>query len=326
MARVASIDIGTYTVRLAVADVIGGRVVRMAKQSTICDLGEGVDATGRLADAAIARVLECVDAYLAALMGTQAQAVVCTLTSAARDAENSAQLTDALVARGLAPEVIPGEVEGSLTFLGIAQDFPGKRIAIADPGGGSTELAVGRLDEQGAVQLEFVRSLAVGCRRVTDRFLSGAGPASADDVAAARAYCRETFGGALEEAGLAELPDELVCVGGTATSLVAVDLAMGEYDASRVHLARLARTRIDEMIDELAALDVADRGRLPGLQAKRAPVILGGAIVLSELAGAFGVDELVVSESDLLFGLSLTSAALIEGTTPPISWQPAMRA
>ena len=141
MRRIACIDIGTVTARLAVADVEGGRVRRLAKTSCICNLGQGVDRTRRLDSEAMGRVVSCCREYLASAVSARAEAVCCTMTSAARDAENSADLVIALRGLGLEPEVIPGEVEGALTFLGVAQDFGGKKILVADNGGGSTELA-----------------------------------------------------------------------------------------------------------------------------------------------------------------------------------------
>ena len=174
MTRLACIDIGTVTARLAVADVEGGRVVRLAKHSEICNLGEGVDATGRLRQEAMERVFACARGYVEFAREAGAVAACCTLTSAARDAENSRELGAALDSIGLDPLIIPGQVEGALTFLGVAQDFRGRRILVADNGGGSTELACGSLRDDGTLELDFVRSVDVGCRRVTEKFLSAA--------------------------------------------------------------------------------------------------------------------------------------------------------
>ena len=328
MRRVAVIDIGTVTARLAVADVEGTRVVRLAKSSNICNLGEGVAETGRLARTAMERVLSCVGAYVESAREAGAEAAACTLTSAARDASNSPDLGQALSSLGLEPLVIPGEVEGALTFLGVAQDFPDQRILVADNGGGSTELACGTLGEN-VLDLRFVRSVNVGCRRLTELFLSRTDPPSAADVAEAHAFARGLFSPAIEEGGLrsggTSAPSTLVVTGGTATSLVAVRDELEPYDARRVHLARLSKGDVTGLEARLASLTTDGRAKLPGLQEKRAPVILGGAVALSELMAQTDFSEMTVSESDLLFGLSIVSALTLEGRPSPVVWKPELR-
>lgn len=335
MTRVACIDIGTVTARLAVADVEGGRVARLIKHSEICNLGEGVDATGRLRDDAIGRVFSCVRGYVALAVEAGAPAACCTLTSAARDAENSDEMVSALESLGLSPLVIPGRIEGSLTFLGVAQDFLGRRILVADNGGGSTELALGSLGEDGALDLSYVRSVDVGCRRVAEKYLQAAPLPTADDLAAAHAFVAEGFAPAVEEGGLwaagseravADAPEALVVCGGTVTSLVAVDAEMEPYDSARVHLAGLTREKVEALEKRLAGLTVEQRAELPGLQAKRAPVILGGAVAISELMRQTSFSTLQASESDLLFGMALTAAASLDGTASPVGWRPEMHA
>lgn len=322
MERVACIDIGTVTCRLAVAEVEGDRVQRLAKSSTICNLGQDLTATGRICDEARDRVLACVDQYLATIATSGARAACCTLTSAARDASNSGELLSALEGRGLRPMVIPGEVEGSLTFLGVAQDFPGQRILVADNGGGSTELALGTLSRDG-LDLEAVRSENVGCRRITERFLSAGDPPSPDDIAAARAFADGPFAAAAAEERIAQRrPARLVVTGGTVTSLVAIEKRLQPYDPRQVHLANLSRTQVEGLVTKLASMTVAQRRELPGLQPKRASVILGGAVAIAELMAQTGFDELAVSESDLLFGLSLCAAAAMRDDQTPVGWKP----
>ena len=289
MTRVACIDIGTVTARLAVADVEGGRVTRMLKQSTICNLGEGLTRTGLIAEAAAVRVLACVDSYLAAARQARAPRICCTLTSAARDAANSDALLAELAARGLHAQVIPGEVEGSLTFLGVAQDFADREILVADNGGGSTEIAVGSMGAERGLALDRVRSVDVGCRRMTEKFLSAGDPPSADDVERARQWARGMFDDAVAAEGVRELaPEPMVTTGGTVTT--------GATESERAAMA--------------------------GLQPKRANVILGGTIAVASLMESCGFDRLTVSESDLLFGLSICAAAAADGGASPLGWEP----
>ena len=307
MERVACIDIGTVTVRLAVADVEDARVLRLIKRSTICDLGEGLSASGRISDDARGRVMGCVDAYIQIALDACATYICCTLTSAARDASNASDLLAELARRDLDPQVISGEVEGSLTFLGVAQDFARSRILVADNGGGSTELALGSMVGGGVLDLECVCSTDVGCRRITECFLSESDPPSGHDIEAARSFARESFSAAIaKERILDGGPALLVVTGGTATSLVALEKRLEPYDATQVHCAVLLRERVDALAAKLAALTVEERAALPGIQAKRAPVILAGALAISELMPQARVDFLTVSESDLLFGLAIS--------------------
>ena len=328
MTRVACIDIGTVTCRLAVADVDGGRVQRMAKQTTICDLGEGLAATGRISDAARDRVLACVEAYLVGARSAGAPVASCTLTSAARDAANSGELMRGLEQRGLQPQVIPGDIEGRLTFLGVAQDFPGVPILIADNGGGSTELALGAMDN-GVVDLAFVRSADVGCRRITELFLAASpdGVPTSDQLRAAHEWAHDQLAPAVEAArATGMVPKCLLACGGTVTTLVAMNAKLVPYDSAFVHLHELTLEQVSRLESQMASLTVEQRAELPGLQRKRAGVILGGTIIIDELLRILGFDALTVSESDLLFGLSISAAAAKEGVESPIAWQPTLAA
>lgn len=321
MGRVAVLDIGTVTCRLGVADVAAGRVVRLAKSSTICNLGEGVSETGNLSQEACDRVLNCIEHQLEQARAAQATCVCCTLTSAARDAANAKELLTGLRTRGVVPQVIPGEIEGTLTFLGVAQDFPNQRIMVADNGGGSTEIAVGLFDT--SIQLEAVQSLDVGCRRVTDLFLSHEDPPSAQACKDAREFCRKAFQAHLPlVARFDQRPDTLVCVGGTVTTLVAIAAHLDPYDPAFVHLHPLELTEIDELADQVLSVPLAQRKQTVGLQAQRAGVIGAGAICVSELVRACGLERLMVSESDLLFGLALVTDATAHSTASPIGWHP----
>lgn len=323
MTRVAVIDVGTVTARLAISSVEAERVTSMTRRSTIVNLGEGVDHSGILLESACNRLLSCIDDYLAEVRGDSVDALCCTLTSAARDAKNSAQLLDELAARGLKAQVIPGEVEGRLTFLGVAQDFPTSRLLVADNGGGSTEFAVGSLEAGRTLSLDFVRSIDVGCRRVTEKFLSRTDPPSREDLVAAHEFAAKAFGPVLswEQTGVAK-PERLVVTGGTSTTIVALAKALVPYDSSQVHLSTITREVVEEQERRLAGATVAERAEFAGIQPKRASVILGGVVAVSEIMRAAGFDELTVSESDLLYGLSLTVAAAAEGSPSPVGWAP----
>ena len=344
----AAIDIGTVTARLALAQVEDGRVIRMAKYTEIVNLGEGVDKTKRLLSEAIHRCVGCVSSYVDHARKEGAEAVVCTLTSAARDAENAPDLGMGLASLGLEPMIIPGEIEGALTFLGVSHDFENHRILVADSGGGSTELVVGTLAGQSAAQgagqqlegqqlegqqfggqqldINFVESVDLGCRRLTERFNLSADHPSAEDIDGAHQMAAQMMSEAIGRAQQqCAAPELLVGVGGTATSLIAIRDHLDPYDPSKVHLNHISLDEVLQIEGLLASKTLKEREDITGLQAKRAPVMLAGTILLAELMKNSGFKHLVVSESDLLFGLVITAAAVHQGKQSPVIWKPILR-
>lgn len=328
--KVAAIDLGTVSSRLVLAQVEAGAIVESSKHTEITDLGEGVDATGRFCEAAVERVLAACRMFVDEARTFGAACVCTTCTSAARDASNAALLLDGLRDLGLEPQVIPGEVEARLTFFGVAHDFAGERIIVADSGGGSTELATGVYApergvfalERGVFALEGTRSLDIGCRRVTERFFSALPPARGELTAAA-AWAGEQFAAYFE--GLPsnfERAERLVAVGGTVTTLVALVHELEPYDSSFVHLRELSLDQVSAAIERMSALDADGIAALPGVQPKRAGVILAGAVVIRELMRAGGYKTLTVSENSLLAGMAATINEALDGATPTISWTP----
>ena len=321
----AAIDIGTVTARLALAQVEDGRVIRMAKYTEIVNLGEGVDKTKRLLPEAIHRCVGCVSSYVDHARKEGAEAVVCTLTSAARDAENASDLGMGLASLGLEPMIIPGEIEGALTFLGVSHDFENHRILVADSGGGSTELVVGTLAGQ-QLDINFVESVDLGCRRLTERFNLSSDHPSAEDIDGAHQMAAQMMSEAIGRAQQqCAAPELLVGVGGTATSLIAIRDHLDPYDPSKVHLNHISIDEVSQIEGLLASKTLKEREDITGLQAKRAPVMLAGIILLAELMKNSGFKHLVVSESDLLFGLVITAAAVHQGKQSPVIWQPILR-
>ena len=333
----AAIDIGTVTARLALAQVEDGRVIRMAKYTEIVNLGEGVDTAKRLLPEAIHRCVGCVSSYVDHARKEGAEAVACTLTSAARDAENAPDLGMGLASLGLEPMIIPGEIEGALTFLGVSHDFENHRILVADSGGGSTELVVGTLAGQGAGQsadqlggqqldINFVESVDLGCRRLTERFNLSSNHPSAEDIDGAHKMAAQMISQAIGRAQQqCAAPELLVGVGGTATSLIAIRDHLDPYDPSKVHLNHISIDEVSQIEGLLASKTLKERENITGLQAKRAPVMLAGTILLAELMKNSGFKHLVVSESDLLFGLVITAAAVHQGKQSPVIWKPILR-
>lgn len=325
-ARFAAIDLGTVSSRLLCATVRDGVVVNSTKRTVITDLGEGVDASGVFAPGAIERVARACGEFVNEARAYGATCVSTTLTSAARDVSNGEELLVRLRDLGLEPQVISGNVEARLTFYGVAHDFPGERIAVADSGGGSTELVVGAYapgEGARAFALDCAQSLNIGCRRVTERFFTQEPPAQ-DEIEAAVAWMAPQF-----EAYWSELParpDRLIAVGGTVTSLVAMVHELAVYDSHFVHLRDLTAEQVDDAIEMMRGLRVEQVAALPGIQPKRAPVIFAGAVIVRELMRAGGYKRLTVSENSLLAGAAATICETMAGGEPVIGWAPTLSA
>lgn len=326
MVKLAAIDLGTVSSRLLCATMHDGAIVESRKHTVITDLGEGVDARGVFSAAAIERVTDACREFVDETRSYGASRVCTTLTSAARDVSNGDALLEQLGDLGLEPQVIPGEVEARLTFYGVAHDFPGERIAVADSGGGSTEIVVGTYapsSEGDAFALECARSLDIGCRRVTERFFSAL-PPRGEELDAAVAWMRPQFDAYWR--ALDERPDRLIAVGGTVTSLVAMVHELTVYDSHFVHLRELTIYQVENAIAKMRAMGIEEIAALPGIQAKRAPVILAGAVVMRELMRSGGYDRLTVSENSLLAGSAATMCEAMAGEAPVIGWTPTLSA
>jgi exopolyphosphatase / guanosine-5'-triphosphate,3'-diphosphate pyrophosphatase len=300
--RVAAIDLGTNTTRLIVADVTDGTVDAILRRSTITRLGEGVDARRRLLPLPITRVRNCLADYRRELESLGAERALLVATSAVRDAENGeAFLGEIEWSYGFATRLLSGEQEAELTLRGVGA-IDGETMVI-DIGGGSTELIAGGMRV----------STDLGSVRLTERFLQSDPPAAGELEELAQA-----IRSVLEEHDLSARRG--IGVAGTVTSLAALDLGLVEYDADRVHRHRLGQSAVRAQLDRLAALPLAERREVPGLEPERAPVIVAGAAILLEVMRHLELPEIEVSERDLLDGAALEAAALpepVEGDAPP---------
>ncbi len=307
--RYGALDIGTVTCRLLVADVEDGRIIDVDKEYAITDLGVGVDATGRLSEAAIERVLACVDRYLEVLARYDTpehpvRRLIAMATSASRDAANGPEFAARLAERGVTLAVIPGSREAQLTFLGASSDFPGENLLVVDIGGGSTEVVAGRFGEDPVASHSF----NIGCRRVTERFFHD-DPPTAGQMDAARQWIRETMAPYFEGLATAGFAiDRVVAVAGTATSVVSIREAMETYDSSRVHKAVVAAGELAAIEERLAAEPLEERRTTVGLDPKRAGVIVAGFVILEEVLALAGADAYTASESDILHGMIFEAA------------------
>jgi exopolyphosphatase/guanosine-5'-triphosphate,3'-diphosphate pyrophosphatase len=284
-----AVDIGTNTVRLLIRD----GDVELERRIVIVGLGVGVDATGVLAPEAMERAAVVLAEYGALLDRHGAVQRRAVATSACRDAANSEEFLDRVATLiGVRPEVIMGEEEAVLSFRGATRAVPGGgSTLVIDPGGGSTEFVYG------TDAVEYARSIDIGSVRLNDRMPAGR-PASAAVVAAARAAVREE----LAAVRLPGIPQRIIGVAGTYTSLAAIHLGLQQYDRERVHGARMSVAALDGMVERFAGLTLEQTADIPAMDPKRAPLMLSGAIIAAESVRLAG-QEVIVSEFDLLDAL-----------------------
>jgi len=305
VSRVGAIDIGTNSVRLLLAEVDGtGRDAKLAtldRRMNITRLGQGVDATGALAPDAIARTIAVLREYRAALDEYGVKTVRATATSAAHDASNRDEFFDAAREEGIEPELLSGEEEAALSFLGATADLDAPApYLVVDIGGGSTEFVLGTSGPEGLISVD------IGCVRITEQFLHSDPPAP-EELSNAVAVVRDRI--ADVERAIPRVADAATLVGlaGTVTSVAAIELGLPEYDRDKIHHFRLTKAAAEDVFRTLATESAAARAHNPGLEPGRVDVIVGGAIVLVTILRALGFDEVLVSEADILDGLALTA-------------------
>ena len=302
--RVGVVDIGTNSTRLLVAKIDGGALTELARRTTVTRLGEGLEASGRLSDAAMARVSEALAGYRQALDEHSAERVVAVATSAMRDAANGPEFRDEIERRfGLDARTISGDEEARLTFLGAtAGRDPAAATLVVDIGGGSTEFVVGHPGGDP----EFHLSTRLGSVRHTERHLHTDPPTAAELNALAQDA--RAIVEAEVPAGVRAGVDAGIAVAGTATSLAAIDQELDPYDPERVHGYRLGVASCERLLARLAALTVVQRREVSGLHPDRAPTIVAGAGILLESMRACGLDEIEISENDILHGAALAAS------------------
>jgi exopolyphosphatase / guanosine-5'-triphosphate,3'-diphosphate pyrophosphatase len=302
--RIAVVDIGTNSTRLLVADVADGRVSEVERRNRVTRLGRGVDLSGQLATEAVEGVCATIAEYVELYGELGAERVEAIATSAVRDASNGGAFIAELRERfALSARVLDGEEEARLTYRGATSArSPANSTLVIDIGGGSTELIVGN-----GAAVDFHASLQAGVVRHTERHLAADPPAAVD---------LESLAGDVEgvlDRALAESPDahasEGIAVAGTPTSLAAIDLRLEPYDPDRVHGHRLSLSSIQTMLSRLASMPLSERLEVRGLHPDRAPTIVAGIVILVEVMRAFGLDQIEVSEHDILYGAAIGASS-----------------
>jgi exopolyphosphatase/guanosine-5'-triphosphate,3'-diphosphate pyrophosphatase len=311
--RVAAIDCGTNSVRLLIADIVadgadgsGGALTDVERRMEIVRLGQGVDRTGRLAPEALDRTFTAMRGYAGLIDHHRAEKVRVVATSATRDADNRADFVSGVVdIFGVVPEVISGDEEASLSFLGATRELaalrPARPYLVVDIGGGSTEFVLG------GDRVEAARSMDIGCVRMTERHLKDGDPPSPDEITAAAA----DIDTALAEVRRTVPVDEartLVGLAGSVTTISGIAQNLPEYDAARIHLSRITATQVHEVTRNLLHATRAERAAIGVMHPGRVDVIGAGALILDRIMREYGFGAVVVSEHDILDGIAWSLA------------------
>jgi exopolyphosphatase/guanosine-5'-triphosphate,3'-diphosphate pyrophosphatase len=290
--RVAAVDIGSNSTRLLITD---GRHA-LTRESVVTRLGEGVEASGRLGETPIRRVLDVLRRFRATIEAHGCTGAAAVMTSAVRDAANgtefAARVRDAL---GFEARILSGDDEARLTYAGATYGrAPGEYLVI-DIGGGSTELVLGT---------GWHVSTQIGVVRHSERHLHSDPPAPRE----LDALARDVRGALQAHAPVRTQPDRLraIAVAGTPTQSAAIDLELERYDPALIEGHVLTAQRLRELLDRLAALPLAQRRQVRGVDPARAPVIVAGIVILLEVVKHFGLDAVEASERDILVGLALS--------------------
>jgi exopolyphosphatase/guanosine-5'-triphosphate,3'-diphosphate pyrophosphatase len=320
--RVAAIDCGTNSIRLLIADLnppappdpertqaspgqpdpTAPPLADLAREMRIVRLGEGVDRSGRLSEAALDRTIGALREYASLIAEAKPEAIRMVATSATRDAANSREFTDRVLAvLGVAPEVISGDEEARLSFAGATRELAGGAASppylVTDIGGGSTEFILGD------AAVAAARSVDVGCVRLTERHLHGDPPGRQERADTVADIDRALDQVAVSVPGAAAAAT-FVGLAGSVTTVAAIALGLDHYDSARIHHARVSASRVREISGELLAMTRAERAAIGAMHPGRVDVIGAGALVLDRVMTRFGFAEVLVSEHDILDGIA----------------------
>jgi exopolyphosphatase/guanosine-5'-triphosphate,3'-diphosphate pyrophosphatase len=295
VSRVAAVDIGSNSTRLLIAD---GETA-LVRESIVTRLGEGVEASGRLGEAPMRRVLDVLHRFRATIEAHGCTAAAAVMTSAVRDAANgtafAARVSDAL---GFEARILGGDEEARLTYAGATFGRPPGEYLVIDIGGGSTELVLGT---------GWHVSTQIGVVRHSERHLRS-DPPTREEL---DALARDVRGDLEAHVPVRSDADRLraIAVAGTPTQSAAIDLGLERYDPALIEGHVLTAQRLRALLDRLAALPLAQRRQVRGIDPARAPVIVAGIVILLEVVNHFGLDAVEASERDILVGLALSTTS-----------------
>ncbi len=299
MSRVAAIDCGTNSIRLLIADITGSNFKEVVRTMEIVRLGQGVDQNKSFHPDAITRTLSAVEKFAALIASKGVEKVRFCATSATRDASNRELFTsDVKKILGVEVEVIPGEEEAALSFIGATKELSQSDgpFLVVDIGGGSTEFVFG------AEKVEFAKSVDIGCVRMSERHLTLQPPTMAQ-IAEAIVDIDIAITQAAKVVPISQAKS-LVAVAGTATTVAAAALELDDYDRYLIHLSRISAQSVFQVAAMFQSMNKDQITALGYMHPGRVDVITAGALVLSRIMAATGSSEFIASESDILDGIA----------------------
>jgi exopolyphosphatase / guanosine-5'-triphosphate,3'-diphosphate pyrophosphatase len=299
VSRVAAVDCGTNSIRLLIADITGDNFKEVLRTMEIVRLGQGVDQNKAFQPDAIDRTLNAVRLFKDQIASKGVEKIRFCATSATRDATNRNLFIDGVRdILGIEVEVIPGEEEAELSFIGATKELrqSDSPFLVVDIGGGSTEFVFG------SEKVDFAKSVNIGCVRMSERHLNTQPPSMAQiaqaivdiDIAIAQAAAVVPITTA----------KTLVAVAGTATTVAAAALELNDYDRHMIHLSRISAINVHKVAASFQSMNKDQIASLGFMHPGRVDVITAGSLVLSRIMAATGASEFVASESDILDGMA----------------------
>jgi exopolyphosphatase/guanosine-5'-triphosphate,3'-diphosphate pyrophosphatase len=302
MSAVAVVDIGSNSVRLLIAQQTPSGIEELVRETNVTRLGQGVDTAGRLAEDAIQRTYAVLDRYALQIAEHECQHRIAVLTSAVRDSANGEAFAESVRRDyGLETHILQGAEEARLTYLGATSERDPDDTTptlVVDIGGGSTELII-----VVGPEVHFRVSTQAGVVRQTERHLHD-DPPTREQMDALSADVREILADNVP-AEVRTAVQQGIAVAGTATSLAAIAQHLDPYDPERVHGFRISTAECRRILEELASMPLEQRRQVPGLHPDRAPTIIAGVLIFAEVVRLFGLDQIEVSEHDILRGAVL---------------------
>jgi len=296
--KVASIDIGTNSIRLLLASFEENKFSEVHKKLQMTRLGKGVNETQLLDDERMSESVEVIVSFCKEAEKYGAQSIVMMATSAVRDALNSSVFTQAVFEKtGRQIDIISGDLEAEIGFLGVllGSSNPDQTILVIDIGGGSTELIVG--NKKG---IQFAQSLNIGAVRLTGTFVKH-DPVQREDIMGVLDEIQKNIDLLKEDINLFNI-DAVVGIGGTATTYATMVHKVATYNREQVHGLEVTSEQLSNMNQTLAQMSVNERKQVIGLEPKRADIIYVGGLILQSILEKIGKDSFIVSDYDNLEG------------------------
>ncbi len=294
--KIAAIDIGTNSTRLLIVDYIDCEYNILERDIITTRLGEGVDKNGYLNKNAVKRTINALEIYNNKVKKYGVDETKVVGTSALRDVKNDQEFVELVKEKTFFDlEVISGNEEASYIYSGVKSDINEENFLIIDIGGGSTEFIWKKNNKL------IEKSLNVGAVRLTERNIRDKNKVlNNKNYKALKNEIEEIIDGSEINSVKAA---KMIGVGGTITTLAAMDIELVEYDSKKIHHYLLSKKNIDKIFVKLSQSNLDERKKMKGLNEGRADIITAGTVILKLIMEKFDFSEILISERDILFGL-----------------------